>query len=39
MEEKIRVGAVVYAPRVTVIWDLIKDFYQERGMEIEAVFI
>ena len=36
--KKLKVGAVIYAPRVTVIWDLITKFYEENGAEIEAVF-
>lgn len=36
--KKLKVGAVVYDPRVTVIWELIEKFFKERGQEIEAVF-
>lgn len=36
--KKLKVGAVIYDPRVTVIWDLIEKFYKENGSEIEAVF-
>ena len=35
---KLKVGAVIYAPRVTVIWELIDKFYKEHGAEIEPVF-
>ena len=35
---KLKVGAVIYAPRVTVIWEMIDKFYKENGAEIEAVF-
>ena len=35
---KLKVGAVIYAPRVTVIWELIEKFYKENGAEIEPVF-
>lgn len=38
MMKKLKVGAVIYDPRVTVIWDLIEKFYKENGSEIEAVF-
>ncbi|MBR2674390.1 MAG: phosphate/phosphite/phosphonate ABC transporter substrate-binding protein [Mogibacterium sp.] len=33
----LKVGAVTYAPKVTVIWDMIKAFMAERGVEIEPV--
>ena len=33
----LKVGAVVYAPKVTVIWDMIKEYMAERGVEIEPV--
>ncbi len=36
--KKLRIGAVIYAPRVTVIWDLIEKFFNENGAEIEPVF-
>lgn len=36
--KKLKVGAVIYDPRVTVIWELIDKFYKENGLEIEAVF-
>ena len=35
---KIKVGAVVYAPQVTVILGIIADYFKEAGMEIETVF-
>ena len=35
---KLKVGAVIYAPRVTVIWELIEKFYKENGAEIEPIF-
>lgn len=34
----LKIGAVIYDPKVTVIWDLIEKFFKERGMEIEPVF-
>lgn len=34
----LKIGAVIYDPKVTVIWDLIEKFFKERGMEIEAHF-
>lgn len=35
---KIKVGAVIYAPRVTVIWKIISDFFKEEGVDMEPVF-
>ena len=35
---KLKIGAVIYAPRVTVIWELIEKFYKDRGAEIEPVY-
>lgn len=31
MSEKLKVGAVVYAPKVTVIWKIIGDFFEKEG--------
>ncbi|WP_100398812.1 phosphate/phosphite/phosphonate ABC transporter substrate-binding protein [Bacillus sp. FJAT-44742] len=36
--DKIKVGAVIYDPRVTVIWGIIADFFNEEGIEVECVF-
>jgi ABC-type phosphate/phosphonate transport system substrate-binding protein len=38
MGESILVGAVLYDPRVSVIWDIIRDFFEEQGCAIDAVF-
>ncbi|MCI5998005.1 MAG: PhnD/SsuA/transferrin family substrate-binding protein [Peptoniphilaceae bacterium] len=38
MKEKLKVGAVIYAPRVTVIWGIIADFFKSEGFEIEPVY-
>lgn len=38
MSEKFKVGAVIYDPRVTVIWDLFKKYFAENGLNIEPVF-
>lgn len=35
--KKLKIGAVVYDPRVTVIWEMIEAFFKERGAEIEPV--
>lgn len=34
----LKVGAVVYDPRVTIIWEMIEQYYKENGSEIKAVF-
>jgi ABC-type phosphate/phosphonate transport system substrate-binding protein len=36
--DTIKVGAVIYDPRVTVIWGIIADFFKEEGLEIECAF-
>ena len=36
--KKLKVGAVIYAPRVTVIWEMIEKFYKDHGADIEPVF-
>lgn len=36
--DTIKVGAVIYDPRVTVIWGIIADFFAEEGLAIECVF-
>ena len=38
MQGPILVGAVVYDPKVVVIWDIIKDFFEEQGRPIDYVF-
>lgn len=38
MDKALKVGAVIYAPRVTVIWGIIADFFKEEGFEIEPVY-
>ncbi|MDR0649403.1 MAG: phosphate/phosphite/phosphonate ABC transporter substrate-binding protein [Synergistaceae bacterium] len=38
MSEAIKVGAVIYDPKVTVIWGIIADFFKTEGMPIECVF-
>lgn len=34
----ILVGAVVYDPKVTVIWDIIRRFFEERGCPMDVVY-
>ncbi|MCI5674738.1 MAG: PhnD/SsuA/transferrin family substrate-binding protein [Firmicutes bacterium] len=34
----LRIGAVIYDPRVTVVWELIEKFFDKAGMKIEPVF-
>ena len=38
MHDPILIGAVVYDPKVVVIWDIIKDFFEEQGHPIDYVF-
>ena len=38
MTDKIKVGAVLYDPKVSIIWDMIHKFFEERGMEVEGVY-
>ena len=38
MSKPILVGAVLYDPKVSVIWDIIRDFFDENGCPIDTVF-
>jgi phosphonate transport system substrate-binding protein len=38
VQKPILVGAVVYDPKVVVIWDIIKDFFEDQGRPIDYVF-
>lgn len=38
MNNKLKIGAVIYAPRVTVIWEIISKFFKEEGFDLEPVF-
>jgi len=38
MAEPIVVGAVLYDPKVSVIWDIIRAFFEERGCPIDVVY-
>jgi phosphonate transport system substrate-binding protein len=38
MKTPLLVGAVVYDPKVVVIWDIIKDFFQDEGYPIDCVY-
>src|SRR5438477_12129025 len=38
MVSTIRVEAVIYDPKVVVIWDIIKDFFKEQGCPMDCVF-
>ena len=29
--KKLKIGAVIYAPRVTVIWEMIEEFFKVKG--------
>jgi ABC-type phosphate/phosphonate transport system substrate-binding protein len=34
----IKVGAVIYNPKVTIIWNIISEFFQKEGLPVECVF-
>jgi ABC-type phosphate/phosphonate transport system substrate-binding protein len=34
----VRVGAVLYDPKVSVIWEVIRDFFESRGAQIDVTF-
>ncbi len=38
MPSPILVGAVVYDPKVVVIWEIIKDFFKSEGCPMDSVF-
>ena len=38
MQSPILVGAVVYDPKVVVIWDIIKEFFNSEGCPMDYVF-
>src|SRR5258708_12152533 len=38
MPSPIVVGAVIYAPKVALIWDIIKDFFEKDGCPIDWVY-
>ena len=38
MSQPIRVGAVMYDPKVSVIWEIIRDFFDARGCPIDVTF-
>jgi ABC-type phosphate/phosphonate transport system substrate-binding protein len=38
MAKPIVVGAVLYDPKVSVIWDIIREFFEQRGCPIDVVF-
>jgi ABC-type phosphate/phosphonate transport system substrate-binding protein len=38
MDEQVRVGTVVYDPRVTVIWEIISKFFEDEGHPFECVY-
>ncbi|MBI4476244.1 MAG: phosphate/phosphite/phosphonate ABC transporter substrate-binding protein [Acidobacteria bacterium] len=38
MTEPIRVGAVLYDPKVSVIWDIIREFFEWNGCPMDCVF-
>jgi phosphonate transport system substrate-binding protein len=38
MARPVVVGAVLYDPKVSVIWDIIRDFFEAHGCPMDAVF-
>lgn len=38
MSENLKIGAVIYAPQVTVIWGIIADFFKTEGFPIDLEF-
>lgn len=38
MQKPIVVGAVIYDPKVTIIWDIIREFFEENRCPIDVVF-
>src|SRR6187402_3358878 len=38
MTSTIRVGAVIYDPKVVVIWDIIKEYFVGQGVPMDCVF-
>jgi phosphonate transport system substrate-binding protein len=38
MNEPIIVGAVLYDPKVSIIWDIIREFFERQGVPMDVVF-
>jgi ABC-type phosphate/phosphonate transport system substrate-binding protein len=38
MDRPVRVGAVLYDPKVSVIWEIIRTFFETQGMPIDVTF-
>jgi ABC-type phosphate/phosphonate transport system substrate-binding protein len=38
MSAPLKIGAVMYDPKVTVIWEIIGDFFESRGVPMDTVF-
>lgn len=38
MSKPVLVGAVLYEPKVSVIWDIIREFFEENGCPMDVVF-
>jgi phosphonate transport system substrate-binding protein len=38
MAKPVLVGAVVYEPKVVIIWNIIRDYFEERGVPMDCVF-
>ena len=38
MSKNLKLGAVIYNPKVTIIWQIIADFFESEGFPIEPIF-
>ena len=38
MARPIKVGAVLYDPKVSIIWDIIREFFEQNGCPVDVVF-
>ena len=38
MSKPIILGAVLYDPKVSVIWDIIRDYFEDSGVPMDVVF-
>lgn len=38
MSDPVLLGAVLYDPKVSVVWDIIRDFFEENGCPIDVVY-
>jgi phosphonate transport system substrate-binding protein len=38
MDRPVKVAAVMYDPKVSVIWEIIRDFFESQGVPIDVSF-